>query len=55
MVDASRASNPDVRFAHADAVAFDCTGQRIVEDTTLDSMALIARKPGAQRKAVPGE
>lgn len=29
----------------ADAVAFDCTGQRIVEDTTLDSMALIARKP----------
>lgn len=39
----------------ADAVAFDCAGQRIVEDTTLDSMALIARKPGAQRKAVPGE
>ncbi len=39
----------------ADAVAFDCAGQRIVDDTTLDSMALIARKPGAQRKAVPGE
>lgn len=39
----------------ADAVAFDCTGQRIVDDTTLDSMALIARKPGAQRKAIPGE
>ena len=39
----------------AEALAFDCSGQRIVEDTTLDSMALIARKPGAQRKAVPGE
>lgn len=26
------------------AVAFDCRGQRIVDDTALDSMALIARK-----------
>lgn len=39
----------------ADAWAFACSGQRIVDDTTLDSMALIARKPSAQRKAVPGE
>ena len=38
----------------ADAWAFACSGQRIVDDTTLDSMALIARKPSAQRKAVPG-
>ena len=29
----------------ADAVAFDNTGQRIAVDTTLDSMALVARKP----------
>jgi ubiquinone/menaquinone biosynthesis C-methylase UbiE len=28
----------------ADALAFDCRGRRIVDDTTLDSMALIARK-----------
>jgi len=27
-----------------DAVAFDCRGRRIVDDTTLDSMALVARK-----------
>ena len=27
-----------------EAVAFDCKGRRIVDDTTLDSMALIARK-----------
>lgn len=27
-----------------DAVAFDCRGRQIVDDTTLDSMALIARK-----------
>ena len=27
-----------------DAVAFDCRGRRIADDTTLDSMALIARK-----------
>ncbi len=39
----------------ADALAFDCSGQRIVDDTTLDSMALIARKPRARRKATPGE
>ena len=26
------------------AVAFDCRGRRIADDTTLDSMALIARK-----------
>jgi len=26
------------------ALAFDCTGRRIADDTTLDSMALIARK-----------
>ncbi len=30
----------------ADALAFDNTGQRIVRDTNLDSMALVARKPG---------
>jgi hypothetical protein len=29
----------------ADAHAFDCSGARILDDTTLDSMALIARKP----------
>jgi ubiquinone/menaquinone biosynthesis C-methylase UbiE len=28
-----------------DALAFDCTGRRISDDTTLDSMALVARKP----------
>jgi ubiquinone/menaquinone biosynthesis C-methylase UbiE len=33
----------DAGFA-PDAVAFDCRGRRIVDDTTLDSMALIARK-----------
>lgn len=30
----------------AGALAYDCTGRRIVDDTTLDSMALIARKAG---------
>lgn len=30
----------------ANASAYDCTGRRIVDDTTLDSMALIARKAG---------
>ena len=30
----------------AEALAFDNTGQRITQDTTLDSMALVARKPG---------
>ncbi|MDI1350572.1 class I SAM-dependent methyltransferase [Aquabacterium sp.] len=39
----------------AHASAYDCTGQRIVDDTTLDSMALIARKARAQRAASPGE
>ncbi len=29
----------------ANALAFDCNGKLIVDDTTLDSMALIARKP----------
>lgn len=28
----------------ANALAFDCTGKRIEDDTTLDSMALVARK-----------
>ncbi len=34
----------DAGFA-AHAMAYDCTGVQIVDDTTLDSMALIARKP----------
>jgi len=39
----------------AGAPAYDCTGRRIVDDTTLDSMALIARKAPMQRGTAPGE
>lgn len=38
----------------ADATAYDCAGQRIVDDTTLDSMALIARKATPMPRQRPG-
>lgn len=38
----------------AEATAYDCAGQRIVDDTTLDSMALIARKATPMPRQRPG-